>query len=256
MKVLLSGNGGDELLAGYLPYFRTYLSSATDQRHYAAAVREAVLGRDLYKSYVRGVISTHRPGGQRPFMMADMLTAAPGALAEFDYRPSRNLNRRLSDDVLKYSTPNLLRYEDKNSMAFSIESRVPFLDHELVEFIFGLPIDQKIKKGWNRYVYRRAMRNKMPEANRTRRSKIGFTNPEETWTREPRRADQGDLLLGRARRKGDLRLVARRRRVRRLACRQARRRSCLLARARHRALATALRRLTCSRAMRPSAPRE
>jgi asparagine synthase (glutamine-hydrolysing) len=116
--------------------------------------------------------------------MPDLLTAAPGKLAEFDYRPSPNLNKRLADDVLKYSTPNLLRYEDKNSMAFSIESRVPFLDHELVEFIFGLPIDQKIKKGWNRYVYRQAMKGKMPEANRTRRSKIGFTNPEAAWTRD------------------------------------------------------------------------
>jgi asparagine synthase (glutamine-hydrolysing) len=94
------------------------------------------------------------------------------------------LNTRLADDVLRYSTPNLLRYEDKNSMAFSIESRVPFLDHELVEFIFQLPIDQKIKRGWNRYVYRQAMKGKMPEVNRTRRSKIGFTNPEASWTRE------------------------------------------------------------------------
>jgi asparagine synthase (glutamine-hydrolysing) len=116
--------------------------------------------------------------------MPDFLTATPADLAEFDYRPSRNLNVRLADDVLRYSTPNLLRYEDKNSMAFSIESRVPFLDHELVEFIFQLPIDQKIKMGWNRYVYRQAMKGKMPEANRTRRSKIGFTNPETAWTRE------------------------------------------------------------------------
>jgi asparagine synthase (glutamine-hydrolysing) len=184
VKVILSGNGGDELLAGYLPYFRTYLSSAVDQRHFLAAVREALMGRDLYKSYARELMATRRPGGQRPFSMPDFLTAAPGALAEFDYRPSRNLNNRLADDVLKYSTPNLLRYEDKNSMAFSIESRVPFLDHELVEFIFQLPIDQKIKRGWNRYVYRQAMRGKMPEANRTRRSKIGFTNPEAAWTRE------------------------------------------------------------------------
>jgi len=183
VKVILSGNGGDELLAGYLPYFRTYLSSATDQRHFLAAVREAMLGRDLYKSYARELLSGRRPGAQRPFSMPDLLTAEPGELAEFDYRPSRNLNRRLADDVLRYSTPNLLRYEDKNSMAFSIESRVPFLDHELVEFIFKLPIDQKIKKGWNCYVYRQAMKGKMPEANRTRRSKIGFTNPEAAWTR-------------------------------------------------------------------------
>jgi asparagine synthase (glutamine-hydrolysing) len=184
VKVILSGNGGDELLAGYLPYFRTYLSSAVDQRHFLAAVREVVLGRDLYTKFARELAARHRPGGPRQFSMPDFLTATPADLAEFDYRPSRNLNVRLADDVLRYSTPNLLRYEDKNSMAFSIESRVPFLDHELVEFIFQLPIDQKIKMGWNRYVYRQAMKGKMPEANRTRRSKIGFTNPETAWTRE------------------------------------------------------------------------
>ena len=184
VKVILSGNGGDELLAGYLPYFRTYLSSAMDQRHFLAAIREVVLGRDLYTKYARELAATRRPGGPRPFSMPEFLTATPAVLAEFDYRPSRNLNLRLADDVLRYSTPNLLRYEDKNSMAFSIESRVPFLDHDLVEFIFQLPVDQKIKRGWNRYVYRQAMKGRMPEANRTRRSKIGFTNPEAAWTRE------------------------------------------------------------------------
>lgn len=183
VKVLLSGNGGDELLAGYLPYFRAYLTSALDQRHFGAAVREALLGRDLYAGYARVALGRKRGGSRRPFSMPDLLAAPPGSLAEYDYRPSRNLNERLADDVLRYSTPNLLRYEDKNSMAFSIESRVPFLDHELVEFVFSLPIDQKIKKGWNRYVYRQAMKAKMPELNRTRRSKIGFTNPEEAWTR-------------------------------------------------------------------------
>ena len=97
------------------------------------------------------------------------------------FRAHRNLNERLASDVLQYSTPDLLRYEDKNSMAFSIEARVPFLDHEMVEHIFQLPIDQKIKGGWNRAVYRNAMKGRMPEKNRLRRSKIGFTNPDITW---------------------------------------------------------------------------
>jgi asparagine synthase (glutamine-hydrolysing) len=66
-------------------------------------------------------------------------------------------------------------------MAFGLESRVPFLDSELVEFTFNLPIDQKIKNGWTRYVYRNAMKGRMPELNRLRRSKIGFTNPETPW---------------------------------------------------------------------------
>ena len=49
------------------------------------------------------------------------------------------------------------------------------------EFTFNLPIDQKIKNGWTRYVYRNAMKGRMPELNRLRRSKIGFTNPETPW---------------------------------------------------------------------------
>jgi len=210
------GQRGDELLAGYVPYFRTYLSSAMDQHHFLAAVREVVLGRDLYSKFARELLQRRRPGRSRQFSMPDLLTAGPSELAAFDYRPSRNLNVRLADDVLRYSTPNLLRYEDKNSMAFSIESRVPFLDHELVEFIFQLPIDQKIKMGWNRYVYRQAMKAKMPELNRTRRSKIGFTNPETAWTRE--RALRSKRSSPRARfARGDLRLRPPDRRIRRVA---------------------------------------
>jgi len=114
----------------------------------------------------------------RPFLADQDRT-----LDRVTFTPDRNLNARLANDVLAYSTPNLLRYEDKNAMAFSIEARVPFLDHELVEFIFKLPIDQKIDGGWNRAVYRRAMRGRIPEKNRLRRTKIGFTNPEVTWIR-------------------------------------------------------------------------
>ena len=66
-------------------------------------------------------------------------------------------------------------------MANSLESRVPFYDHVMAEYIFNLPIDQKIKHGWNRFVYRNAMKGLMPEKNRLRRSKIGFTNPEWEW---------------------------------------------------------------------------
>jgi asparagine synthase (glutamine-hydrolysing) len=113
--------------------------------------------------------------------MRPLLTSHNGHADSVRYSASPNLNRRLADDVTAFSTPNLLRYEDKNSMAFSIEARVPFLDHELVEFIFGLPIDQKIKGGWNRAVYRNAMRGRIPEKNRLRRKKIGFSNPEYVW---------------------------------------------------------------------------
>ena len=100
------------------------------------------------------------------------------------YLINPNLNLRLFEDVTKFSIPNLLRYEDRNSMAFSVEGRVPFLDHLLVEYIFSLPIDQKIKYGWNRYVYRNALKGLIPEAILHRRKKIGFTTPETNWLRK------------------------------------------------------------------------
>ena len=180
VKVMVSGNGGDELLAGYIPYFRAYLSSAIAQRHYLAAAREVVKGRDLYKKYAGELIRSKLPSRGRNAINARELLQA-GSTSGVQFASHKNLNERLASDVLRYSTPDLLRYEDKNSMAFSVESRVPFLDHELVEFIFSLPIDQKIKGGWNRAVYRNAMKGRMPERNRLRRSKIGFTNPDIMW---------------------------------------------------------------------------
>jgi asparagine synthase (glutamine-hydrolysing) len=183
VTVMLSGNGGDELLAGYIPYFRTYLTSARRQGHLVAGARELVMGWDLYQRYFLEAARQRLPFGSKPFGPRPFLRASSGELDRVHYAASPNLNQRLADDVLKFSTPNLLRYEDKNSMAFSIEARVPFLDHELVEFIFGLPIDQKIDGGWNRAVYRRALKGKIPEKIRRRRKKIGFSNPEEIWLR-------------------------------------------------------------------------
>jgi asparagine synthase (glutamine-hydrolysing) len=186
VKVMVSGNGGDELLAGYIPYFRAYLSSALAQRQYLAAVREIFQGRDLYRKYASELIRSKLPSRTNDTITARELLAS-GSAAGVHFESHKNLNERLASDVLRYSTPDLLRYEDKNSMAFSIEARVPFLDHELVEFIFGLPIDQKIKGGWNRAVYRNAMKGRMPEKNRLRRSKIGFTNPDIAWMKEKAR---------------------------------------------------------------------
>jgi asparagine synthase (glutamine-hydrolysing) len=170
-------------LAGYIPYFRAYLTSALDQRHYLSGAREIVKGWDLYRKYFTEVLRSRSPFGKDPVSARELLRSTPD-VKDVTFEAHRNLNERLASDVLKFSTPNLLRYEDKNSMAFSIEARVPFLDHELVEFIFSLPIDQKIDGGWNRAVYRRALRGRIPEKNRLRRSKIGFTNPDVSWIKE------------------------------------------------------------------------
>ena len=75
----------------------------------------------------------------------------------------------------------LLRYEDKNAMSFGIESRVPFLDHELVEFCLSLPADLKIRKGIRKWILRESRKEVLPEMIRNRYDKLGFATPEITW---------------------------------------------------------------------------
>ena len=79
--------------------------------------------------------------------------------------------------------PALLRYEDRDSMAHSIEARVPYLDHRLVEFVVGLPSAYLIGAGTTKRVLREAMRGLLPEPIRTRVDKIGFQTAEEVWMR-------------------------------------------------------------------------
>jgi asparagine synthase (glutamine-hydrolysing) len=179
VTVILSGQGGDELLAGYIPYFMSYWQSAFDQGQPIQALSELYKGSDIYFKYILSKIDgwMHSKNQIRP---TDYLNK-PGEVDIPAFKHKRNLNERLFQDVTSTTTPCLLRYEDKNSMANSLESRVPFYDHVMAEFIFNLPIDQKIKHGWNRFVYRNAMKGLMPEKNRLRRSKIGFTNPEWEW---------------------------------------------------------------------------
>jgi asparagine synthase (glutamine-hydrolysing) len=68
-------------------------------------------------------------------------------------------------------------------MAFSIETRLPFLDYQLVEYIFSLPPDQKIKDGVTKVVLRNAMKGTLPEEVRNRKDKMGFVTPEDIWFR-------------------------------------------------------------------------
>ena len=84
-------------------------------------------------------------------------------------------------DINKFSLPVLLRYEDKNSMAHSVESRVPFLDHRLVEFCVGLPTEQKIRNGVSKLVMREALTGAVPAPILARRSKLGFGGDFRSW---------------------------------------------------------------------------
>jgi asparagine synthase (glutamine-hydrolysing) len=86
------------------------------------------------------------------------------------------------------SLPMLLRFEDRNSMAHSIEARVPFLDHRLVEFALRLGDQHKIVGGDTKRILRRALGDLLPADILNRRDKIGFATPEETWFKGPLRS--------------------------------------------------------------------
>jgi len=187
VTVLLSGQGGDELFAGYIPYFQSYINSAKDAGALLEIFRETIKGFDLYLPFFKQMVDRKLKKKEGLDVRALINTSTADSINSEEslyHKHKRNLNERLFQDLTETTVPNLLRYEDKNGMANSLESRVPFLDHELVEFVFNLPIDQKIKNGWNRYVYRQAMKGLVPDKNRLRRNKVGFVNSEWEWLKE------------------------------------------------------------------------
>ena len=95
-----------------------------------------------------------------------------------------DLDTKLYDDVFRYSLPPLLRYADRNSMAFSIESRMPLLDYRLAEHVFALPLHLIMRDGWTKYVFRRAMTGRLPPEVQWRKDKMGFVTPEGLWLQQ------------------------------------------------------------------------
>ena len=92
--------------------------------------------------------------------------------------------------VLYYNTfmngmEELLRYADRNSMAHGVEVRLPFLNHELVEFLFSLPSYFKIREGWTKWLLRVSMENVLPKEIVWRKDKTGYEPPQQQWMQHP-----------------------------------------------------------------------
>lgn len=181
VTVLLDGQGSDEMLAGYLPYYFVYLRQLKKEGNYFVLVREMIRSLDVLFKY--GRIKLLRALGKNEIAVTQVLS--PSFLAAFTaetYRSTTDdLKKRLLEDIFQNSVPCLLRYEDRNAMRFSIEGRVPFLDFNLLRYIFSLPDEAIIKGGWNKYILRKAVNDLLPASIVERRNKIGFTTPEEEW---------------------------------------------------------------------------
>jgi asparagine synthase (glutamine-hydrolysing) len=98
------------------------------------------------------------------------------------------------DDLMVDTLPQLLRMEDRSSMAFSLEARVPLLDHPLVEYGVALPDHLKVHNGWSKYAIRHVMQGAMPDQVRLRTAKLGFAAPDQRWLAKELRPRVGELI--------------------------------------------------------------
>lgn len=176
VKVVLDGQGADELLAGYLAYQGSYLRGLIGSFRWGTALREMTGSLRHHNRFFRSafrqlVVRRGRRG---------LLTVNAAPLDRYGGR----LDAILARELTSTNIPALLHYEDRNAMAFSIESRVPFLDYRFVEYIASLPLDQKIRGGVTKVALRNAIRGIVPEAIRCRMDKMGFVTPEEVWMRD------------------------------------------------------------------------
>jgi asparagine synthase (glutamine-hydrolysing) len=181
IKVLLDGQGGDECLAGYQRYLRDYLKDLVKEGKYVKAFVDFFRTLDLTAPFFWRYL--RKKSGTRQRALAEVITATRPLERPLEYE-TNNLANRLRYDLLAGSIIELLKYEDTNSMAFSIESRVPFLFHPMIEYLFKLPVSAKINGKWTKYILRESMKGVLPEKIRMRRSKLGFPAPSEEWAKK------------------------------------------------------------------------
>ncbi|MBS1680855.1 MAG: asparagine synthase (glutamine-hydrolyzing) [Bacteroidetes bacterium] len=179
IKVVLSGQGGDETLMGYLKYFFFYLNSLKKEKKYFQALKEIFFSLAYRTAIVQFELSSAKR--YMPVLLSrqsSYLKINSDSLVKI--WDANSIQERQINDIDHYSVPALTHYEDRNSMAHSIESRTPFLDHEVVNFLVHLPVHLKYKNGWSKYLLRKASHD-LPNKIRWRRDKKGFTVPEAKW---------------------------------------------------------------------------
>ncbi|MCA9482385.1 MAG: asparagine synthase (glutamine-hydrolyzing) [Nitrospina sp.] len=200
-KVTLDGHGADELLAGYHAFFGYYYGNLLMRLQFSRLIREIRAAQRLHgytpKAVVKEIVKHFLPS-----FLAGIVRSLPGTIDvdpawirldrsvekrdPYNIRNGRRLGiRNFSiSQLLHTSLPVQLHWADRDSMAFSIESRVPFLDYRLVEFVLGCPEEFKIQDALTKRILRKALKPFLPEKIYNRTDKMGFVTPEETWIRK------------------------------------------------------------------------
>lgn len=206
VPVTLDGQGADEILAGYWPYVATHGAAAIWRGRLDRAAGLLLHGADTRGTQLRlaaqlgqallpaGALATYRRwlgrGVLPPFLAKNWVRASAideRAIAASMIASYPSLAAHLADSVVRTSLPTLLRIADRSSMGFSVESRVPFLTTDFVDFLLSLPPEYIVSpRGERKFVFREAMRGILPEPIRARRDKVGFAADDNLWLRRNR----------------------------------------------------------------------
>ncbi|MBS3186398.1 asparagine synthase (glutamine-hydrolyzing) [Pseudomonas sp. PCH44] len=234
VKVVMGGQGGDELFVGYARYMAAYLEKClsgaiyqtANQRRYAVSLESIVPNLPLLATYQPMLQGLWKDGlfgahDQRYFSLVDrsdgmsQLFNLDALRSDRNYSPFESFQRIFNRDELhslvnqmtyfdlKGSLPALLHVEDRTSMAASIESRVPLLDHRIVEFMATIPPNIKFAGGRMKHLFKESVKSSIPQTITDRKDKMGFPTPLTQWTKGVARDFVRDTLLSdQARRRG------------------------------------------------------
>ena len=193
--VTLDGQGADEELAGYHYFFGFYFKDLLIHFKFAKLCNEIFCYLKIHKNLI-GIKSflffllpkylrTRTRVNEKKYLNEDFVNKYKNSNSIVgNLYSSKSLNEALFDHF-EYKLEHLLKWEDRNSMFFSIEARVPFLDYRIVEKLLATRSDLKIKKGMTKFILREAMKGILPKKIYLRSDKIGFDTPEDEWFRDP-----------------------------------------------------------------------
>lgn len=190
VKVVLDGQGADELFGGYMFYYPHYLREGNYcdliKRYKLYGLKKTI--KDIFPIFYYSL--PDNTINNKSIYSIIYRNIEKNINFDIDWKEinkvasqrfKKGLNIILSNDEFYFNLPSLLRYEDLNSMRWSIEARVPFTDYRLIEYMMRIPSIYKIHNGWNKWILRLSLKKILPKEILWRKDKLGFPTPEKEW---------------------------------------------------------------------------